>query len=121
MSNKQAVEKITLTNAHVIATALLVAFAVAVGTYALTRTTQLGLKSKSTATQSGSNLARWTRELNRADAALRKALTEVPPRIPAPGQPISFVPPQPIIVTVHVPGPSPVAPVAPSGEGGRGD
>jgi hypothetical protein len=112
---------IALKRRHVILAALLIAIAAALGTYALTRTTTLGLRAKNTTTQSGS-VAQWTRELNAANAALTRALAMKPPPLPGPGQTIRYVPPQPIVVTVHVPSPAQVAVIRRrDDERGRGD
>jgi len=112
---------IGLKRRHVILAALLIAIAAALGTYALTRTTSLGLKAKNT-TPGNTSAAQWTRELNADNAALTRALAMKPPPLPGPGQRIRFVPPRPIVVTVHVPSPAQVAVVRREDDGrGRGD
>ena len=69
---------------HALLIALALAVAVVAGTFAAMRTTQLGTSS-TTATQhvSTAEVARQTRILNRAEAALRAQLRRKPPKVPA--------------------------------------
>jgi len=103
---------------HVVTASLLIAIAAAIGTYAVTRTTKLGVQSRGGASQGSIN--QWTGELTAANAALTRALAAKPPPLPPAGQRIRYVPPQRIVVTVRVPSPAQVTAIRRE-EGGRGD
>lgn len=69
---------------HVALLAVLVATAAAIGTYAVTRTTELGVQARAT---SGGDVnavvAARTRRLDAFEAQLRKALAKKPPALPS--------------------------------------
>jgi hypothetical protein len=69
---------------HVLLLATLIALGATLGTYALTRTTELGVQARTASKQStDATIAARTRQLNTLEASLRKALAKKPPRLPA--------------------------------------
>jgi len=69
---------------HVFVLAVLIAVGATLGTYALTRTTELGVQAR-TASKKGTDatIAARTRQLNALEQSLHKALAKKPPRLPA--------------------------------------
>ena len=67
---------------HAIIIALALAVAVVAGTFAAMRSAQLGAASSATPRVTSSEVARQTRALNRAEAALRAQLRRRPPAVP---------------------------------------
>jgi hypothetical protein len=93
---------------HVVVLALLIAVGSMLGTYALTRTTELGVQAQKTSSESvDAVVAARSRQLNALEASLRKALVKKPPPLPAlpkikaqPSQPAPRVyTPAPVVVT----------------------
>ena len=69
---------------HVLVLATLIAVATSLGTYALTRTTELGVQARTASKGSvDAAVAARTRQLNALEISLRKALAKKPPRLPA--------------------------------------
>ncbi|MGA9762117.1 MAG: hypothetical protein WBQ14_06825 [Gaiellaceae bacterium] len=69
---------------HVFVLATLIAVGATFGTYALTRTTELGVQAQTASKQSTeATIAARTRQLNALEASLQKALAKKPPRLPA--------------------------------------
>ena len=106
---------------YVAVAALVVAVAVALGTYSATRSTALGPTSVSTQNTS-TVVAQSNQRLNAAEAALNKALAQRPPAVS--GGRVPFVAPHPIVVNVS--GAANAAPYVPAShfsddEGGHGD
>jgi hypothetical protein len=100
---------------HGLAVALMLGAAAAAGTFALARTTAVSAGSASSVAVSDTTIARLNRELDRNEAALRKALDSRPPALPAaPVATSAAAAPQEQIIYVR---PDPVpAPSAASGE-----
>jgi hypothetical protein len=93
---------------HVVVLALLIAVGSMLGTYALTRTTELGVQAQKASSENvDSVVAARTRQLNALEVSLRKALVKKPPPLPAlpkikaqPSQPAPRVyAPAPVAVT----------------------
>ncbi|HEY5159855.1 MAG TPA: hypothetical protein VII83_02170 [Gaiellaceae bacterium] len=107
---------------YVLIAALVVAIAVALGTYAATQSTSLGPASASTNNVS-TLVAQGNQRLSTANAAINAALTQRPPSVN--GGRVPFVAPHPVVVNVT--GAANAAPFTPSvghfGDegGGNGD
>ena len=107
---------------YLVVAALVVAVAVALGTYSVTRSTALGPASASTQNAS-TVVAQGNQRLNATEAALNKALAQRPPAVS--GGRVAFVAPHPVVVNVS--GAASAAPYVPStlhfsdDEGGHGD
>ena len=82
---------------HVAVAALVVAIAVALGTYTVTRSAALGPAPVS-AQSANATINQTTQRLNATEAALNKALAQQPPS--ANGGPVPFVPPSQVVVNV---------------------
>lgn len=97
---------------HVVVLALLIAVGSMLGTYALTRTTELGVQAQ-TASSKNTNaiVVARTRQLNAVEASLHKALAKKPPPLPALPKKIKAQPPQPA-PRVYASAPVPVTRVA---------
>jgi hypothetical protein len=84
-----------------------VAIAAVAGTYAALRTTQLSQASAQPGAVSAASIARQSRALDRAQAALRAELRRRPPRLPslvrraAPPPAVTYVRPAPIVRVLH--------------------
>ena len=69
---------------HAVSAALLIGIATMLGTYAVTRTTELGVQARTTPKQQvDSTIAQRTRQLEATQAALSKALAKKVPKLPA--------------------------------------
>jgi hypothetical protein len=69
---------------HVFVLAVLIAVGSALGTYALTRTTELGVQAREASSKDvDAVVATRTRQLNALEISLRKALAKKPPALPA--------------------------------------
>jgi len=69
---------------HVFVLAALIAVGSALGTYALTRTTELGVKAREASTKDvDAVVTARTRQLNALEISLHKALAKKPPKLPA--------------------------------------
>ena len=69
---------------HVLVLAVLIAVGATLGTYALTRTTELGVKAREASTKDvDATIAARTHQLNTLEISLRKALAKKPPKLPA--------------------------------------
>ena len=101
---------------HGLAVALMLGAAAAAGTFALARTTAVSAGSPSAVKVSDATIARLNRELDRNEAALRKALESRPPSVSrtpittaapasAPQEQVIYVRPDPV-----------AAPSSPSGD-----
>jgi len=96
---------------HVFVLAVLIAGGATLGTFALTRTTELGVQARATSTKDvGAVVATRTRQLDAMEISLRKALAKKPPRLPALPK-LEAPPPQP---APRVYASSPVAAAAPA-------
>jgi hypothetical protein len=96
---------------HVFVLAVLIAVGSALGTFALTRTTELGVKARETSTKDvDAAVTARTRQLNALEASLHKALTKKPPALPALPK-VKALPPQP---APRVYTPAPVRAAAPA-------
>jgi hypothetical protein len=97
---------------HVLVLAVLIAVGSALGTFALTRTTELGVKAREASTKNvDAAAAARTRQLNALEISLRKALAKKPPKLPALPK---LKKPQPLQVATRVYTPAPLASVAPA-------
>lgn len=68
---------------HIVAAAVLVGIATAIGTYAVTRTTALGTNAKASSHKAVDlTVAVQTRRLDAFEASLRKTLARKPPKLP---------------------------------------
>jgi hypothetical protein len=68
---------------HVVALAVLVAVSAALGTFALTRTTELGVQARTASSKSiDATVAARAHQLNALETSLRKALAKKPPALP---------------------------------------
>jgi hypothetical protein len=106
---------------YVLAAAVIVAIAVALGTYAATTSARLGVSSASPQSVSAT-VAQGNQRLNAAQAALNKALAARPPAVN--GGQVPFVAPHPVVVNVS--GSANAAPYTPQAvhfddEGGNDD
>ena len=103
---------------HVVVLAVLIAVGSMLGTYALTRTTELGVQAREASTRDvDAVVATRTRQLNALEASLRKVLVKKPPPLPAlPKFPKTKAQPSQPAPRVYVPAPVTVtrapAPVA---------
>jgi len=80
---------------HVFVLAVLIAVGATLGTYALTRTTELGVQARTASKQStDATIAARARQLNALEVSLRKALAKKPPPLP-PLPKVKAKPPQP--------------------------
>ena len=69
---------------HAVAAALLTGLVTMLGTYAVTRTTELDIGASTGKTKNvNAQVVARTRQLNATEIALRKALTKKPPALPA--------------------------------------
>ncbi len=69
---------------HVVVLALLIAVGSVLGTYALTRTTELGVQAREASSKDvDAAVATRARQLNALEISLRKALAKKPPALPA--------------------------------------
>ena len=82
---------------YVAVAALVVAIAVALGTYAATTSARLGISSASPQNVSAT-IAQGNQRLNATQAALNKALAQRPPAVG--GGRVGYVPPRPVVVNV---------------------
>ena len=82
---------------YVAVAALVVAIAVALGTYAATTSARLGISSASPQSVS-TTIAQGNQRLNATEAALNRALAQRPPAIT--GGRVAYVPPRPVVVNV---------------------
>lgn len=105
---------------HAVTISLAVAVAAMTGTFAATRTVHLGRPAAAQPAATTTSVARRTRQLDRAEIALKKALDQKPPKLPplpaaltsgatatAPAptqQRVLYVRPAPVIRHVHRPG-----------------
>ena len=97
---------------HVFVLAALIAVGSALGTYALTRTTELGVKAREASSKDvDAAVTARTRQLNALEISLHKALAQKPPRLPALPKLKKAPPVQP---APRVYTPAPVASVAPA-------
>ncbi|HEY5159861.1 MAG TPA: hypothetical protein VII83_02200 [Gaiellaceae bacterium] len=97
---------------HVLVLAVLIAVGSALGTFALTRTTELGVKAREASTKDvDAAVAARRRQLNALEISLRKALAQKPPKLPALPK---LKKPQPVQVATRVYTPAPVTSVAPA-------
>lgn len=97
---------------HVLVLAALIAVGSALGTYALTRTTELGVKAREASTKDvDAVVTARTRQLNALEISLHKALAKKPPKLPA--LPKLKKPPT-VQVAPRVYAPAPVASVTPA-------
>jgi hypothetical protein len=68
---------------HVFVLAVLIAVGATLGTYALTRTTELGVQARTASSKSvDAAVAARARQLNALEISLRKALAKKPPALP---------------------------------------
>jgi hypothetical protein len=68
---------------HVVAAALLIGIGAALGTYAVTRTSDLGVSARASSKKANdATVTVQTRRLNALEASLRKALAQKPPALP---------------------------------------
>lgn len=96
---------------HVFVLAVLIAVGSALGTYALTRTTELGVQARTASSKNTDAIvAARARQLNAVQASLRKALAKKPPPLP-PLPKIKASPPQ-TAPRVYVSTPAPITRVA---------
>jgi hypothetical protein len=104
---------------YIVIAALVVAIAVALGTYAATLTTALGPASSSTK-NTGTVIAQSNQRLSAANAAIDAALAQRPPSVN--GGRLPFVAPHPVVVNVTgaANAVSYTAPVAHFGDDGGG-
>ena len=80
---------------HVVVLALLIAVGSMLGTYALTRTTELGVQAREASTKDvDAVVATRTRQLNALEASLRKVLVKKPPPLPALPKKVKAIPVQ---------------------------
>jgi hypothetical protein len=87
---------------HVALLAVLVAAAAAIGTYAVTRTTELGVQARAASSDDVNKVvATRTRRLDTLEAQLHKALTKKPPALPSLPK-VSSVQAQPVNVAKPV-------------------
>ena len=100
---------------HALMISVAVGIAAIAGAIAATKTTHLGRSAAVQPAAASSAIAHRTRQLDRAEVALRKALTQRPPKLPplpaatprsAAGGPVRqqrvvYVRPAPIVHTVH--------------------
>jgi len=105
---------------YVVLAAVVVAVAMALGTYAATRSTALGPASLST-NNVGSTIAQGNQRLNAANSAINAALAQRPPSVS--GGRLPYVAPHPVIVNVSgaAGAVAYTAPVGHFGEGGGQD
>jgi hypothetical protein len=105
---------------HAVTISLAVAVAAMTGTFAATRTVHLGRPAAAQPAAATTSVAQRTRQLDRAEIALKKALDQKPPKLPplpaalTPGatattpaptqQRVLYVRPAPVIRHVHRPG-----------------
>jgi hypothetical protein len=105
---------------HAVTISLAVAVAAIAGTFAATRTVHLGRPAAAQPAAATTSVAQRTRQLDRAEIALKKALDQKPPKLPplpaalTPGatatapaptqQRVLYVRPAPVIRHVHRPG-----------------
>jgi hypothetical protein len=97
-----------MSKSHVVALAVLIAAATAIGTYAATRTTELGVQARAASSNGVDRVVTVrTRRLDSLEAQLRKTLAKKPPALPAlpkaqtqPRQATRFVSSPPAAVTV---------------------
>jgi len=69
---------------HVLVLAVLIAVGATLGTYALTRTTELGVQARTASKEStDAAIAARTRQLNALEQSLSKVLAKKPPRLPS--------------------------------------
>jgi hypothetical protein len=97
---------------HVVVLALLIAVGSMLGTYALTRTTELGVQAREASSKDvDAAVATRARQLNALEISLRKALAKKPPPLPALPKKVKALPVQssPRVYT-----PVPVASVTPA-------
>jgi hypothetical protein len=97
---------------HVFVLAVLVATGAMLGTYALTRTTELGVQAR-TASKASTDaaIAARTRQLNALEVSLRKALAKKPPKLPKLPPKVKVQPPRP---APHVYAAAPIVRSAPA-------
>ena len=80
---------------HVVVLAVLIAVGSMLGTYALTRTTELGVQAREASTKDvDAVVATRTRQLNVLETSLRKALAKKPPPLPALPKKVKAIPVQ---------------------------
>ena len=103
---------------HGLAVALMLGAAAAAGTFALARTTAVSAGSPSSVKVSDATIARLNRELDRNEAALRKALDSRPPALPAAPIATGATASAPREQVIYV-RPDPVAAPSPSGDDGE--
>jgi type IV secretory pathway VirB10-like protein len=96
---------------HVFVLAVLIAVGSALGTFALTRTTELGVKAREASTKDvDAAVAARTRQLNALEVSIHKAFAKKPPKLPVLPK---LKKPQPVQAAPRVYTPAPVASVAP--------
>jgi hypothetical protein len=106
---------------YVAVAALIVAIAVALGTYTVTRSSALGPTSANVQNVSAV-VSQGNQRLNATEAALNSALAQQPPT--SSGGRVSYMPPRPVVVNVTgAANAAPYTPQAPhfDDEGGHGD
>ncbi len=80
---------------HVFVLAVLIAVSSALGTYALTRTTELGVQAREASSKDvDAVVATRTRQLNALEISLRKALAKKPPPLPPLPKKVKAIPVQ---------------------------
>jgi hypothetical protein len=68
---------------HVVTVAVLIGVAAALGTYAATRTSDLGVQARKSSDQAvGAQIAAKTKQLDALETSLRRALASKPPALP---------------------------------------
>ncbi|MGD0166372.1 MAG: hypothetical protein ABSC51_03665 [Gaiellaceae bacterium] len=92
---------------HIVAVAVLIGVAAAIGTYAATRTTELGAESRAASHKTVDRLVTaQTRRLDAFETSLRKMLARKPPKLPP--LPKAQVQPQASVQVVYSLAPAPV-------------
>ena len=97
---------------HIISISLILALAAVVGGLAATRTAQLGAAAKAIPVTTSAGIVQRSRQLDRTEAALRRALARKPPALPPlpsaaasngarPAQRVVYVRPAPIVHVIH--------------------
>lgn len=95
---------------HVFVLAVLIAVGSMLGTYALTRTTELGVQAREASSKDvDAAVATRTRQLNALEISLRKALAKKPPPLPALPKKVKAIPVQ-AAPRVYTPAPASIAP-----------
>ena len=98
---------------HVFVLAMLIAVGSALGTFALTRTTELGAKAREASTKDvDAAVAARTRQLNALEVSLRKALAKKPPKLPTLPK-LKKLPPVQVAPRIYTPAPVRAAAPAP--------